>query len=108
MIMKSNIHTVRLLNKNYEVKCPEAESSNLDMAAKKLNEQLLSIKRKFKHLNEFQTLLLAALHVSHELITCVNQQQEQQQHVTQLLRSLDGKHKKLAQINAKELEPQNI
>ncbi|MFA5960662.1 MAG: cell division protein ZapA [Tatlockia sp.] len=83
--------SVKLLNKTYEIKCPEKETVNLQQAAEKLNEQLIQTKKKFKHLDAFQTLLLAALHVSHELITCQHQQKQQQEQVTQFINSLENK-----------------
>lgn len=79
------------MNKYYEVKCPDTEVENLQQAADKLNEHLLNNKKKFKQLDEFQTLLLAALNVSHELITCQRQQEQQRLQVTQFISSLENK-----------------
>lgn len=79
------------MNKYYEIKCPDSEIENLQQAAEKLNEQLMHNKKKFKQLDDFQTLLLAALHVSHELITCQRQQEQQRQQVTQFISSLENK-----------------
>ncbi len=87
----SKICSIKLLNKTYEIKCPEDEFSNLQLAAEKLNEQLIETKRKFKRLDEYQVLLLAALHVSHELISCQQQQQEHRQQVAQFINSLENK-----------------
>lgn len=83
--------SIKLLNKTYEIKCPDHEIANLQQAAEKLNEQLLQSKKKFKQLDEFQALLLAALNVSHELITCQKQQEQQRQQVTKFINSLENK-----------------
>lgn len=83
--------SIRLLNKSYEIKCPDTETANLQQAAEKLNEQLLQSKEKFKQLDEFEALLLAALNVSHELITCQKQQEQQRQQVTKFINSLENK-----------------
>lgn len=83
--------SIKLLNKTYEIKCPDTEIINLEQAAEKLNEQLLLTKKKFKQLDEFQSLLLAALNVSHELITCQKQQEQQRQQVTKFINSLENK-----------------
>ena len=88
---KTTTCTIRLLNKSYDIKCPEAEQENLELSAQKLNEHLLKKKREFKKLDDYQTLLLAALHVSHELIVCQNQQQEQRQQLTQFISTLEEK-----------------
>jgi cell division protein ZapA len=83
--------SIKLLNKTYEIKCPDAEIDNLQQAAEKLNEQLLQNKKKFKQLDEFHALLLAALNVSHELIKCQNQQEHQREQVTKFINSLENK-----------------
>ncbi|KTC86857.1 cell division protein ZapA [Legionella brunensis] len=83
--------SIKLMNKTYEIKCPDSEMENLQQAAEKLNEQLLHNKKKFKQLDEFQTLLLAALNVSHELIACQRQQEQQRLQVTQFISSLENK-----------------
>ena len=88
---KTTSCTVRLLNKSYDIKCPDGEQENLQLAAQKLNEQLLKKKGEFKKLDDFQALLLAALHVSHELIMSQTQQQEQRQQLTQFISTLEDK-----------------
>lgn len=88
---KSKSCSIKLLNKTYEIKCPDDETANLEQAAEKLNEQLIQTKKKFKQLNEFQALLLAALNVSHELISCQKQQEQQRQQVTKFINSLENK-----------------
>lgn len=83
--------TIRLLNKTYDIKCPEHEYDNLQQAAHTLNEQLLMNKRKFKHLDEQQVLLLAAINISHDLVNCQKQQELQRLQVTQLIGSLENR-----------------
>ena len=89
----TNIKTcsITLLNKSYEIKCPEGEEANLLLAAKRLDEKMRHNKDKFKQLDNFHTLLLAALDVSHELIVCKNEQQQQRHQVTQFISSLESK-----------------
>ncbi|KTD57747.1 cell division protein ZapA [Legionella shakespearei] len=82
---------VKLLNKSYEIKCPEGEESNLSLAADRLNEKMLSNKNKFKKLDNFQILLLAALDISHELVISKNEQEQQRLQVTQFITSLESK-----------------
>ncbi|STX40337.1 Cell division protein ZapA [Legionella donaldsonii] len=83
--------SIKLMNKSYEIKCPDNEVENLQQAADKLNERIIHNKKKFKQLDDFQTLLLAALHVSHELISCQRQQEQQRLQVTQFINSLENK-----------------
>ncbi len=98
---------IKLLNKHYEVKCPEHEIANLQIAAAKLNEQMTAIKKKFRHLNEFQVLLLASLHVSHELVECLSQQEQEQWQVAEILKSLEKKSRSKTATN-KVLEPESV
>lgn len=92
-----NIKTckIKLLNKTYEIKCPEQEESNLLLAAKKLNEQMQQNSDKNKNLDSFQTLLLAALDVSRELILCKNEQAHQRLQVAEFISSLETKINKV-------------
>lgn len=83
--------SVKILNKTYDIKCPEHEMANLHSAAQKLNEEIIKNKKKFKQLDDFQQLLLAALHISHELISCHQQQAHQRSQVTQFMSSLETK-----------------
>lgn len=82
---------LKLFNKTYQVKCPESEEGNLLLAAAKLNEKISLNKSKFKRLDDFQTLMLAALDVAHELIICKNEQEQQRHQVNQFITSLESK-----------------
>jgi len=87
--------TIKLLNATYEIKCPEGEEANLHLAAQKLNNQILINKKKSRQLDDMQTLLLAALDISHELILCKNKQAYQQHQVSQFISSLENKINKM-------------
>lgn len=83
--------SIRLFNKNYEIKCPEDEAENLQIAAQRLHEELVNNRKKFKYLEDFQNLILASLHLTHELINCQKQQEQQRHQVTQFISSLENK-----------------
>lgn len=83
--------TVKILNKSYEIKCPEGEEPNLLLAAKKLNDQIASNKSKFRLLDDFQMLLLAALDISYDLVICKTEQEQQRNQVTQFISTLENK-----------------
>ncbi|KTC68844.1 cell division protein ZapA [Legionella birminghamensis] len=97
--------SIRLLNKTYEIKCPDHEVDNLQRAGQKLNEQLLANKKKFRQLDEFQNLLLAAIHISHELISCQKQQEQQRHQVTQFINSLETRINQVVN-GSPEFDPQ--
>lgn len=87
--------TIKLLNKSYDIKCPEGEEANLLLAADKINNQITVNKKKNKQLDNFHTLLLAALDISHELVLCKSQQAQQHHQVTQFISSLENKITKM-------------
>ncbi|KTD76541.1 cell division protein ZapA [Legionella waltersii] len=88
---------IKLLNKFYEIKCPEGEETNLLLAAEKLNEKMQQNKSKFKQLDNFHTLLLAALDISYDLVVCKKAQEEQRQQVTQFISSLENRIHKVVE-----------
>jgi cell division protein ZapA len=93
---KAKYHTVRLLNRSFDIKCPEGEQDNLHLAAQKLNELLTKKKAEFTKLDDFQALVLTALHISHELVTCQTQQNEHRQQLTQFISNLENKINQVA------------
>lgn len=83
--------TIKLLNKSYEIKCPEGEEAHLLLTAKKLHDLMMTKKEKFRSLDNYHILLLAALDVGHELIICKQEQEQQRHQVTQFISSLESK-----------------
>lgn len=83
--------TIHLMGKSFTLKCPENETENLKQATVKLNHHLENTKKQFKSLDDFETLLLAAIQVSHELVTNDSKQEQQNKHLSQLIDSLEKK-----------------
>jgi cell division protein ZapA len=98
--------TIKLLEKSYEIKCPEGEEANLLLAAQKLNNQIMINKKKAKHLDNFHTLLLSALDISHELVLCKSQQAQQHHQVTQFISSLESKINKMVNGEVEHVQEQ--
>lgn len=94
---KTNTCTINILNKAYQIKCPEAEVDNLHLATQKLNEHIANKKSDFKHLSDFQALLLASLHISHELIMSQKQHTLQRQQLAHFIHSLESKINQVAE-----------
>ena len=86
----SQFSTIRILNKSYKIKCPDAEVGNLQLAAEKLSSQLLKKKSASKKLDDYQALLMAALHISHELVMCEHQQIQQREQLAQFINTLES------------------
>lgn len=93
---KQKFQTVRLLNRSFDIKCPENEQENLHLAAQKLNDLFIRKKKEFNRLDDFQALFLAALHISHELVSCQSQQNEHRQQLTQFINNLENKISQVA------------
>lgn len=87
--------TINLLNKSFEIKCEESEKDYLLLAAKKLNDQMLEQKNKYKHLDQYQILMLAALNISHDLVKRQGDQEKQRLQVNQFISSLEDKINKV-------------
>lgn len=83
--------SIKLLGNSYEIKCPDGEEESLQMAAEKLNEELTIQKKKHKHHDPFQTLMLASLHISHELVNCQRLLDHQRVRISQFIDSLENK-----------------
>lgn len=93
--MTTTTCSIKLFNKCYEIKCPQGEEDKLQLAAKKLQDHLLQVKRKHKQLDEHQCLVLASITLSHELISCQTEQEQQKKQMTQFINSLETKINKM-------------
>lgn len=82
--------TIRIQNKSYKIKGPEEEFKNLQLAADKLSEQITKIKNQSKRMDDYQALLMAALHISHELVGCENQQMQQREQLARFIDTLEN------------------
>lgn len=89
--------SIKLLNKSYEIKCPDTEVENLQQAADLLNKQLVQNKKKFKQLDDFHLLLLASLNVSHDLVSSQKMHEQQRQQMSRFISSLEDKIHQLVQ-----------
>lgn len=91
--------SIQLMNKTYQIKCPAEEVDNLQLATQKLNECIVKNKKSGRSLSDFHTLLMAALHISHELLTCQNQHLQQRQQLTHFINSLESKINQVTELS---------
>ena len=63
---------------------------NLQLAAEKLNAQLQKHVGGSKKMDDYQRLLMAALHISHELVVCEHQQTQQREQLARFINSLES------------------
>ena len=59
--------TVRILDKEYNIACPVAESTNLERAAEYLDKKMREIRRAGKVIGAERIAVMAALNITHEL-----------------------------------------
>ncbi len=64
---QSQTVTVRILDKDYHIACPVAESTNLERAAEYLDKKMRDIRRAGKVIGAERIAVMAALNITHEL-----------------------------------------
>ncbi len=63
-----NTVTVKILDKDYQVACPEEQESDLVVSAKYLDKQMRSIRETGKVIGLERIAVMAALNISYELL----------------------------------------
>ena len=76
--------TVRILDKEYRIACPKEEKEGLLTSAEYLNSQLKEIRHTGKVIGADRILALAALNITHELLTQKWQQERIGTRISQL------------------------
>lgn len=64
-----NSVSISILGKEYQIGCPPEEEESLLRAARHLNEQMKEVKSRGATLQLEKVAILAALNISHELVT---------------------------------------
>ena len=65
---KSEPLTIKIMEKEYRIACPEEEKDNLKASAALLNEKLNEIKQKGSVIGTERIAIMAALNMSHEVL----------------------------------------
>lgn len=63
---------VRILDKEYQVACPEEQQAELLLSAKHLDQQMRAIRQSGKVIGLERIAVMAALNISHELLRARN------------------------------------
>lgn len=90
---KSQHCQIRLLNKSYDIKCPEETIEKLNMAAKELDGLMQKYKQQYPLLDDNKLLLLSALEIAYQMINQQGEQntQNRQDEVNALIHSLENR-----------------
>lgn len=85
--------TLHILDKEYRVSCPPEERSNLEQAARHLDTTMRDIRNSGKVIGIERIAVMAALNISHAMLTGTRQQDStqdnQQKHINDLVSRLD-------------------
>lgn len=85
--------TLYILDKEYRVSCPPQERSNLEQAARHLDQTMRDIRNSGKVVGVERIAVMAALNISHELLTGGRAKESelhsQQQQISELVKRLD-------------------
>ena len=60
--------TIKIMDKEYRIGCPEVEKDNLRASARLLNEKLNEIKKQGSVLGSERIAIMTALNMSHEIL----------------------------------------
>jgi cell division protein ZapA len=72
-VSQANTITVKILDKEYQVACPEEQQSELVVSAKYLDKQMRTIRESGKVIGIERIAVMAALNISHELLQASEQ-----------------------------------
>lgn len=85
--------TVEILDKTFQLSCPEGEETNLHRAARFLNQKLKDLKENNRTLDKERIAIITALNITHELFKLQNDiglnSQASSLQVTQLIKQID-------------------
>ncbi|MFN3579746.1 MAG: cell division protein ZapA [Pseudomonas sp.] len=85
--------TLHILDKEYRVTCPPEERSNLEQAARHLDTTMRDIRNSGKVIGVERIAVMAALNISHDMLTGSRQQDSaldsQQKQIGELVSRLD-------------------
>ena len=87
--------TLNILGKEYRVACPEGEDVSLQKAAKYLQDKMKEIKMSGKIIGADRIAVMAALNITHELLT--SQSNPREQHNEELSEKIQSMRKKIDQ-----------
>ena len=60
--------TVRILEKEYKISCPQGEHESLLVSAKKVNDNMQKVREGGKALSADRVAVMAAINIAHDLV----------------------------------------
>ncbi len=85
--------TISIMNKEFQVACPEGEEEALQRAASYLSEQMQEIRQSGKVVGMDRIAIMTALNMSHELLSGQSKVQTSQDYAKLRIRALNDRLK---------------
>ncbi len=95
--------TISIMNKEFQVACPEGEEEALQRAARYLSEQMQEIRQSGKVVGMDRIAIMTALNMSHELLSGQSKVQTSQDYAKLRIRALNDRLEN-AIANGKQLK----
>ena len=83
--------TISIMNKEFQVACPEGEEEALQRAARYLSEQMQEIRQSGKVVGMDRIAIMTALNMSHELLSGQSRVQTSQDYAKLRIRALNDR-----------------
>lgn len=83
--------TIKILDKDYRISCPEEERDGLIASAEYLSARMREIRDNSKIIGTDRIAVMAALNLAHELLENKNRKQDYYQNMSTRIRSLQEK-----------------
>ena len=83
--------TISIMNKEFQVACPEGEEEALQRAARYLSEQMQEIRQSGKVVGMDRIAIMMALNMSHELLSGQSKVQTSQDYAKLRIRALNDR-----------------
>ena len=83
--------TILIMNKEFQVACPEGEEEALQRAARYLSEQMQEIRQSGKVVGMDRIAIMTALNMSHELLSGQSKVQTSQDYAKLRIRALNDR-----------------
>ena len=83
--------TISIMNKEFQVACPEGEEEALQRAARYLSEQMQEIRQSGKVVGIDRIAIMTALNMSHELLSGQSKVQTSQDYAKLRIRALNDR-----------------
>ena len=83
--------TISIMNKEFQVTCPEGEEEALQRAARYLSEQMQEIRQSGKVVGMDRIAIMTALNMSHELLSGQSKVQTSQDYAKLRIRALNDR-----------------